>query len=220
MKKFILIVFCLLFFSATSAFAAFSFPFKGVVKSAYTYASTQKEQQNIKPKGSYLPGVYEEKVPKFSNIAANYKTAVEKKKADALKARQTATPGEALLDGKYIDINLSTQTLTTFQDKKAVFASKISSGASGTPTPTGTWTILNKRPRAWSAKYKLYMPYWMAITSQGHGIHELPEYPNGYKEGAASIGRAVSHGCVRLPVGAAPVVYNWANVGDTVYVHR
>jgi len=206
-------------FSASTAIAAFSFPFSGVVKSAYTYAYS-KSSNEINTKPSYLPGVSEEKTPKFSNIASSYKVALTEKRAAEAKARQVATPGVALLTGKYIDINLSTQTLTTFQDGNVVYASKISSGASGTPTPTGTWKILNKNKRAWSSRYKLYMPYWMAITSQGHGIHELPEYPNGYKEGAASIGRAVSHGCVRLPVGAAATIYNWSNVGDTVYVHR
>jgi lipoprotein-anchoring transpeptidase ErfK/SrfK len=218
MKKIIIIMLTFTFLSASTAIAAFSFPFSGVVKSAYTYASSQ--QVEVKPKNSYLPGVSEEKAPKFSNMAANYKVALAEKRANEAKARQIATPGAALLSGKYVDINLSTQTLTTFLDGKVIYASKISSGASGTPTPTGTWKVLNKSRKAWSAKYKLYMPYWMAITTQGHGIHELPEYPNGYKEGAASIGRAVSHGCVRLPVGAAAIVYNWANVGDTVYVHR
>ncbi len=219
MKKIIVIMLSFILFSASTAIAAFSFPFSGVVKSAYTYAYSNSSQETS-PKLSYLPGVAEGKTPKFSNIAANYKTALAEKRAAEAKARQVATPGVALLPGKYIDINLTTQTLTTFQDGNVVYASKISSGASGTPTPTGTWKILNKNRKAWSAKYKLYMPYWMAITTQGHGIHELPEYPNGYKEGAASIGRAVSHGCVRLPIGSAATVYNWSNVGDTVYVHR
>lgn len=219
MKKIILIMLSFVFFSSSTAIAAFGFPFSGVVKSAYTYAYS-KSNQEVKVKLSSLPGISEEKMPKFSNLAANYKTALAEKRAAEAKARQVATPGVALLQGKYIDINLTTQTLTTFQDGNAIYTSKISSGASRTPTPTGTWKILNKNKKAWSARYKLYMPYWMAITTQGHGIHELPEYPNGYKEGAASIGRAVSHGCVRLPIGAAAIVYNWSNVGDTVYVHR
>jgi hypothetical protein len=66
----------------------------------------------------------------------------------------------------------------------------------------------------------LYMPYWMAITPDGkYGIHELPEWPGGYKEGANHLGRPVSHGCVRLGVGAAKTVYEWASEGTTVVVH-
>jgi len=64
------------------------------------------------------------------------------------------------------------------------------------------------------------MPYWMAFTGAGHGIHELPEWPGGAKEGAGHLGIPVSHGCVRLGVGPAGTIYGWANIGDAVYVHR
>ena len=57
------------------------------------------------------------------------------------------------------------------------------------------------------------MPFWMQFTGMGHGIHELPEWPGGYKEGAAHLGIPVSHGCVRLGIGPAQTVYNWADKG-------
>jgi lipoprotein-anchoring transpeptidase ErfK/SrfK len=64
------------------------------------------------------------------------------------------------------------------------------------------------------------MPYWMAIVPGGKfGIHELPEWPGGYKEGANHLGTPVSHGCVRLGVGPAQTVYNWADIGTPVVVH-
>ncbi len=87
-------------------------------------------------------------------------------------------------------------------------------------TPKGKHQIYNKHPRAWSNKYGLYMPYWMAITTDGRfGIHELPEWPGGYKEGQNHLGIKVSHGCVRLGVGPAKVVYNWADIGTPVIVY-
>lgn len=124
-----------------------------------------------------------------------------------------------IVEGKYIDINLASQVMVTFENGIDVGTYLISSGKAGMNTPKGNWKVLNKNPRKWSNKYKLYMPYWMAITGQGHGIHELPEWPNGYKEGANHLGRAVSHGCVRLGVGNAQIVYNWAEVGTPVIVH-
>ncbi len=122
--------------------------------------------------------------------------------------------------GKYIDINLSTQIMTIFEDGDKLGTFLVSSGRAGMGTPKGRHQIYNKHSRAWSSKYSLYMPYWMAITSDGkYGIHELPEWPSGYKEGQNHLGIAVSHGCVRLGVGNSQRVYDWAEVGTPVIVY-
>ena len=64
------------------------------------------------------------------------------------------------------------------------------------------------------------MPNWMALVASGKfGIHELPEWPSGYKEGASHLGSPVSHGCVRLGVGPSKRVYDFAEVGTPVIVH-
>ncbi|MFA6383311.1 MAG: L,D-transpeptidase [Parcubacteria group bacterium] len=122
--------------------------------------------------------------------------------------------------GKYIDINLANQVMTIFQDGKPLDSFMISSGKAGMPTPKGTFEIENKTPRAWSKEYGLYMPYWNALVPSGkYGIHELPEWPGGYKEGANHLGTPVSHGCVRLGVGPAKIVYDWAPIGTPVVIH-
>lgn len=124
------------------------------------------------------------------------------------------------INGKYIDINLKSQVMTIFEEGSLVDAFVVSSGLAGMDTPKGEYTIHNKALRPWSKRYLLYMPYWMAITPDGkYGIHELPEWPGGYKEGANHLGRPVSHGCVRLGVGAAKTVYEWASEGTMVIVH-
>lgn len=120
---------------------------------------------------------------------------------------------------KRIDINLAAQTMKLYEGKKIIGTYKISSGKRAMPTPKGNFKVENKARKAWSAKYSLYMPYWMAFTPDGgYGIHELPEWKNGKKEGAAHLGAPVSHGCVRLGVGAARTVYNWAPVGTPVVI--
>lgn len=122
--------------------------------------------------------------------------------------------------GKYIDINIDAQIMTLFEDGTLLDAYLISSGLAGMDTPKGTFQIHNQHLRPWSRQYELFMPYWMAITPDGkYGIHELPEWPGGYKEGADHLGIPVSHGCVRLGVGAAERVYEWANVGTTVVIY-
>jgi len=123
-------------------------------------------------------------------------------------------------EGKYIDINLASQIMTTFEQGKVLDAFVISSGKRGMDTPKGNFKIENKADRPWSKAYNLFMPNWMALVPSGKiGIHELPEWPGGYKEGANHLGTSVSHGCVRLGVGAAKKVYDWAEIGTPVIVY-
>ena len=128
------------------------------------------------------------------------------------------TPGK--YPGHYIEINLAQQMLYLFDGTNMVGSFRISSGKWTMPTPSGEFQVLNKSPRAYSVKYGLYMPYWMGFTNQGHGIHELPEWPSGAKEGESHLGTPVSHGCVRLGVGPAQTAYDFAPIGTPVYVHR
>lgn len=123
-------------------------------------------------------------------------------------------------NGKYIDINLSAQVMSIFQDGKILDSYMVSSGKRGMDTPKIETKIYNKFPRAFSKAYGLFMPFWMAMVSDGKfGIHELPEWPSGYKEGAAHLGIPVSHGCVRLGVGSAKRVYDFAEVGTPVIIY-
>ncbi|KKU54865.1 MAG: ErfK/YbiS/YcfS/YnhG family [Candidatus Moranbacteria bacterium GW2011_GWE2_47_10] len=125
-----------------------------------------------------------------------------------------------VFEGKYIDINLKSQVMVLFENGEVLDAYLVSSGKRGMDTPTGTFQVYNKAPKPWSKKYSLFMPYWMALTSSGeYGIHELPEWPGGYKEGANHLGIPVSHGCVRLGVGPAQRTYEWADIGTPIIIH-
>lgn len=121
---------------------------------------------------------------------------------------------------KKIIIRLNSQTLEMIEGETNLGSYKISSGRRGMETPTGNFSILSKTPRAYSKTYGLYMPYWMAFTTRGHGIHELPEWPGGLKEGENHLGTPVSHGCVRLGVGPAKILYEWAEIGTPVLIIR
>ncbi len=124
-----------------------------------------------------------------------------------------------IVKGKYIDIDLTHQVMSIFKDGLRQGSYKVSSGKRGMETPTGTFKILSKGRRPWSAHYGLYMPWYMGFTTRGHGIHELPEWPSGYKEGANHLGIPVSHGCVRLGVGPAKLIYDFSDKGTPVVVH-
>ncbi len=127
----------------------------------------------------------------------------------------------AISIGKYIDVNLKYQVMVIFEDGKALDAYRISSGKKGLETPEGQFKIENKSPRAWSPRYGLFMPNWMAILPSGEvGIHELPVWPGGFQEGASHLGVPVSHGCIRLGTQPARRVYDWAEIGTPVLVHQ
>lgn len=119
---------------------------------------------------------------------------------------------------KKILITLKTQTMGQSLGGIVFATHKVSTGKPGMRTPTGTFKVLSKHPRAWSRASKLWMPWWMQFTTRGHGIHELPEWPSGKKEGANHLGIPVSHGCVRLGIGAAKVLYDWAPIGTKIVI--
>jgi len=125
----------------------------------------------------------------------------------------------AIQVGRYIDINLSDQNLYIFENGKEIGAYKVSTGIKGMETPIGEFKVMAKAGRPWSAQYGLFMPWFIQFTNQGHGIHELPEWPGGYKEGANHLGIAVSHGCVRLGVGPAKKVYDFVETGTSIVIH-
>lgn len=141
-------------------------------------------------------------------------------KNGTLQALDGAASAEAKIkEGRYVDINLAKQILSVYNDGANMGNYRVSTGKKGMATPTGTFSVLKKSKRAWSKRYGLFMPYWMQFTNQGHGLHELPEWPSGYKEGANHLGIPVSHGCVRLGVGPAATVYGFVDVGTPIYIH-
>lgn len=192
------------------------FRWEGTIMNFYPYKlDYNTEYKVVLQKGvSSLDGSY-------TTEDASFKFKVGQKPAVSNPRAVPTLPTEAIIkEGKYIDINTATQTLAIFQDGKILGAYPVSTGKASMPTPTGTFKVRGKTLRAYSRKYGLYMPFWMAFTGAGHGIHELPEWPGGYKEGQNHLGIPVSHGCVRLGIGPAETVYNFADIGTSVVVHR
>ena len=128
----------------------------------------------------------------------------------------------ALAEGARLDVslrvNLSSQTLDYLLNGYVWKSFPISSGKASTPTPTGEFKVNNKIKKAWSQTYGLWMPYWLGLNAGSIGIHELPIWPNGYREGENHLGTPVSHGCIRLGLDAASYIYDRIPVGTTVLI--
>ena len=95
----------------------------------------------------------------------------------------------------------------------------ISSGASNTPTPKGEFEIYGKNPLIWSTLYEQYLPYALRFFGD-YLIHEVPYDVHKVRDGLEDLGKPVSHGCVRLGIGDAEEVYEWADMGTRVIVQE
>lgn len=116
---------------------------------------------------------------------------------------------------KRIEVNLAQQELGYFLAGVRLGKFPISAGL-GNSTPKGRFTIKNKSDKAWSP-YGLWMPYWLGLGK--FGIHELPIWPSGKREGANHLGGPASHGCIRLGIGPAKLIYDWAEIGTAVKIY-
>jgi len=126
---------------------------------------------------------------------------------------------------KYIDIDVTQQRFRYYQHGFLLGDFPTSTGKPSTATRLGEFKADSKYEMAYGGAdgQRWGMPYFIGFYMSGNlenGIHELP-FLNGYREGASSLGHAVSHGCVRLDIGPAKEVYDWTEVDQTkIFVHR
>ncbi|MCX6784823.1 MAG: L,D-transpeptidase family protein [Candidatus Komeilibacteria bacterium] len=121
---------------------------------------------------------------------------------------------------KKITISLKEQKLTYYLGPYQLGTFPISSGTAKNPTPTGSFKIDKKGQKVWSKAAGLWMPWWLSFKGGVYAIHELPIWPNGKREGSNHLGKPVSHGCVRLGVGPAKLLYDWASLGTPVVITK
>lgn len=119
---------------------------------------------------------------------------------------------------KRIEVNLKNQSLQYFFGETKLDEFKISSGLPGTPTPTGKFTVIKKRPTVYYAGpgYSYPNTKWNLMFKQGKGY-------NFYIHGAYwhnDFGKPKSHGCVNVPHKPEYMgrLYDWADVGTAVII--
>jgi lipoprotein-anchoring transpeptidase ErfK/SrfK len=114
---------------------------------------------------------------------------------------------------RWIDVNLSTQTLTAYDGNRPVHTVVVSTGLPRTPTPVGQfriWVKLRADDMAGHGYYLPDVPYVMYFH-RGYGLHGTYWHSN--------FGVPMSHGCVNLPTADAGWLFNWASVGTRVVTH-
>jgi lipoprotein-anchoring transpeptidase ErfK/SrfK len=123
---------------------------------------------------------------------------------------------------KRIVVSISQQHLYAYQGDALVYSFVASTGASNS-TRTGTFSILDKIPDAWSDPWGFWMPDWLGLYWVGNienGIHALPVMPSGYVIWGSGLGTPITHGCVVLNTPDARLLFHWAEVGTQVEIVR
>ena len=105
-------------------------------------------------------------------------------------------------------VSLPDQRVYVYRNGVRIGRSTVSTGAKGHRTPTGVFTILQKKVDHESSIYKgAKMPHMQRLTWTGIAMHagNLPGYP-------------ASHGCVRLPKEFAELLFGVTKLGMTVVI--
>jgi hypothetical protein len=130
-----------------------------------------------------------------------------------------SSPPDGVDNGRWIEVNLKDQTVAVYDQGQLVFATLIASGIEPFWTQPGLFQIYQKydsTPMRGSFEadrsdaYYLEDVPWTMYYDKARALHGA-YWHNGF-------GTPRSHGCVNMSVGDARWLYDWANVGDWVYV--
>jgi lipoprotein-anchoring transpeptidase ErfK/SrfK len=129
---------------------------------------------------------------------------------------QSATKQETP-DKREIVVSLEDRKLALVEDGKVIRIYPVAVGKASTPSPVGTFTIERRvADPVYQHNGRTIAPgphnpvgtRWMGLNKAGYGIHGTNE-PN-------SIGKAASHGCIRMAKPDLEELYALVKVGDTV----
>ena len=160
----------------------------------------------------------------FHTLAAVFclaATAAAQQPASHTKGTPTGKPTGVLKPGEYwwnprvspdgpvvVLVSLPLQTASVYRNGILVGRSSVSTGTKGHKTPTGVFTILEKKEKHASNLYKnAPMPNMQRLTWGGIAMHSgnLPGYP-------------ASHGCIRMPYDFSQHLFSITARGGTVVI--
>ncbi len=123
----------------------------------------------------------------------------------ALGRAHAPTPWGGMRRG--LEVDVPRQVLLLVENGRVRRAIHVSTAAPGRFTPHGRFAVYRKETLSWSIPFRAWMPY--ANYFHGgfaiHGFASVPPYP-------------ASHGCIRVPMADATVVYGFAGYGTPVLI--
>ena len=119
-------------------------------------------------------------------------------------------------------VNLKHQMVNVFKNKDGKWhiegALPCASGANDSPTPTDIYTYSYYLPSGWTTSTYTVKPVLYINTSRGIAFHSVLYYPGTITVSDGTIGKTVSHGCIRMLTDGIRWMANNVPVGSTVVV--
>jgi len=157
---------------------------------------------------------------KLSNLAMKtFANLIFAATATSAAQGQQQTPAPEVQTGRVIVVSIQDRKLALVEDGQVKKVYTVAVGKPSTPSPEGTFTIARRvvnpiyhhgdRTVAPGPKNPVGSR-WMGLSKAGYGIHGTNE-PN-------SIGKAASHGCIRMAKADVEEFYELVAVGDQVEI--
>jgi hypothetical protein len=138
--------------------------------------------------------------------------------AAAAQSKQVeGTAAEPVTHDRVIVVSLEDRQLALVEDGQVKKVYTVAVGKPSTPSPVGTFAIERRVVNPTYAHNGRIVPpgpgnpvgtRWMGLSIRGYGIHGTNE--------PKSIGKAASHGCIRMGKADLEEFYELVSVGDTV----
>ena len=134
--------------------------------------------------------------------------------AETLAADNPAKPARRIV------VSLADRKLAVMEAGRVVKIFSTAVGAPPSPSPSGTYEIINRlADPTWYGYGKVVPPgksspigtRWMGLSAKGYGIHGTND--------PSSIGHNVSHGCIRLSNRDVEELFEMVAVGDAVELY-
>jgi lipoprotein-anchoring transpeptidase ErfK/SrfK len=109
---------------------------------------------------------------------------------------------------RWIDVSISTHQLKLFDRNRLIKTYPIAVGKKLSSTPTGTYTIINKQSNPGGP----FGVLWMGLPKPHYGIHGT--------NNPSSIGKNVSHGCIRMFSHDVLELSSRVQIGTKVFIHK
>ena len=131
-----------------------------------------------------------------------------------------------LPDTVFVDVDITDQQTRIIENQQIVFSTPCVTGADETPSDIGYFDIDDKVRNTYlraynddnTLKYCTYVDYWMPYN-YGEGLHDAP-WQNGHFGDTNWYHVGGSHGCLNQPPEAAPIIWDYVDVGTMVLVHK
>jgi lipoprotein-anchoring transpeptidase ErfK/SrfK len=109
--------------------------------------------------------------------------------------------------GRRVEVSISKQLALEVSGGKVLWVLPVSTAMPGYVTPLGRYRVYSKSVESWSNPYKEWLPYasYYAGGRALHGLASVPPFP-------------ASHGCIRVPLEFAPLLYKFDTVGTEIDV--